>query len=176
MLKNVVDKHPVIMLGMVFFAGMSFCMGTIIILSDFFNQDIVPNGTYILIKDVTKEYVTIEEYNRIKEQFQILHTLEQKEQVRELYALKLGFQGLKESLVAILDMKCAEGNTCNYISRSGIKLYNSLGNRFNKIYSGQHLFLFPEDTFLHSVTHPRPLEVMSQVELALALLDGEPGS
>ena len=173
MLREIMEKSPIITLAIVFFAGMTICAGAIRGILEFANQDIVPTASYVLKDEVVKQYVAVETYNRIKDQLEIFVAINQEENIRELFALKLGFQGIRKSIIAALEKTCPEGHTCNYVSSAGIKLFNSLARRYNSNFPDQPLFEFPEDTTPNLVTHPQPYEVMSQVELALTLLDGK---
>ena len=173
MLKDVIERSPVIVLATVFFTGATITFGTMMGILDFANQDIVTHSTYTKNDDIPDKYAPIQDYNRIKDQLDILIARGEEDEVRQLYALKIGLEGMRKSLIAALEKRCPESHTCNYISSAGVKLFNSLAHRYNGIFSDQPLFEFPEDTNPNSVEHPEPLEVMSQVELALALLDGK---
>ena len=172
MLKDVLERSPVFVLSSVFFFGLTISAGTIKAILEFANQDIVPRGSYTLDEKIAERYVTIQEYKRIEQLWALGITLSDKDSVRQLYALKLGFEGMEASVDAARDKKCSPGYTCNYISSAGIKLYNSLAAKYNKIFHDSTLFLFPEDTTPNMVSHPEPLEVMSQIKLALTLLAG----
>jgi len=58
------------------------------------------------------------------------------------------------------------------ISPDGIIYYNQLAKEFNHIYT-DCLYVFREDTTANSVLHPKGLEVLSQIELAIRILEGE---
>lgn len=56
------------------------------------------------------------------------------------------------------------------VSPSGVKTYNKLAKRFNKLFPDDALAVFPEDTEPSLVTHPKCAELLGQVETALDLL------
>ena len=58
------------------------------------------------------------------------------------------------------------------VSPEGVKLYNRIATRYNREFPHDELILFREDTTPNLVTHPKCLEILSQVELALDVLKG----
>ncbi len=56
------------------------------------------------------------------------------------------------------------------LSPDGIKYYNSIAKSFNEVFSDKKLMFFREDTTPNSVKHPKALEVLGQVKIALSIL------
>lgn len=65
-----------------------------------------------------------------------------------------------------------QNSTTRSVSPQGIKLFNSIGRRFNNLFPNEQVMIFPEDTTPNLVTHPKVQELLYQVGCALDTLRG----
>ena len=82
------------------------------------------------------------------------------------------FLGLWDTVQWVLDEGRVDGNSMpGTLSPSGVKAYNQAARSFNAAFGGRaELVVFPEDTTSNVVTHPRVIEVMGEIDLALRML------
>lgn len=83
--------------------------------------------------------------------------------------LLMSFLALEETIKGILQEKVAHLSSSRKISPDGIKYYNILAKSANKEISPS-LMIFNEETTPNLVTHPKTLEVLNQVKLAIKSL------
>lgn len=85
--------------------------------------------------------------------------------------LQKAFERFEKTLRAIASEPYDPHNsTSRAVSPEGVKLFNRLARSYNELFPDDPLMIFPEDTMPSMVTHPKCLEVLSQVETALDAL------
>ena len=78
----------------------------------------------------------------------------------------MSFLAFEETIKGILQEELTNSSTSRKISPDGIKYYNTLA-RTAKIESSIGLMVFNEESTPNLVTHPKTLEVLNQVKLAI---------
>lgn len=81
------------------------------------------------------------------------------------------FKAFADTVRAVIAEEPQVGRTGpGQISPDGIKYYNSIARGFNEKFPDKKLMVFSEDTTPNLVTHPKAIEVLGQIKLALAVL------
>ncbi|MFM2484359.1 TIR domain-containing protein [Celerinatantimonas yamalensis] len=85
--------------------------------------------------------------------------------------LKTVFSAFADTVRAVISEEPQPGiSGPGQLSPDGIRYYNSIAKSFNEVFSDKKLMLFREDTTPNLVTHPKALEVLGQVKIALSTL------
>jgi hypothetical protein len=139
--------------------------------------DSVGKGQYVLREELSKNYVSRDDYERLLRTYEALSKFPEierqglSERARKTAMLQMQFQMLEKTVQATIDEgKDPNDSTIGEVSPSGVKSYNKAAIAFNELYEDAKLTVFPEDTTPNLVTHPKAIEIKGQIMLALQLL------
>jgi predicted nucleotide-binding protein len=101
----------------------------------------------------------------------------QRKLMNETKSLQISFLALEEMVRAIASQaRDPIRREIGQLSRSSIKRFNELASTFNKIHPEAPLTPFSESSHPEFSDHPQPLEMLTQIKVALQILSADSGA